>query len=103
MWDTTGKKDKIVVFDNAVLVLGNENSSNNIVNELMLSANELNIYGKSSPMEFNNRNETTGTGSLLQQIKYDPENAYKTIFKNKLEQLNHRPASPDFYVKPVPK
>ena len=80
----------------------NENASNNIVNELMLSANELNIYGKSSLIEFNN-NEPATAELLLQQIKNNPENAYRTILKNKLEKLNHRSSTEDFYVKPIPK
>jgi hypothetical protein len=102
MWNTESEKDKVQVFENMDQGFMKENSSSNIINELMLSANELNIYGKSSLIEYNNLDQP-GTGELLQQIKNSPENAYKTILKNKLEKLNHLSSAGDFYVKPIPK
>jgi len=74
------------------------------VDELLLSANEFNIYGKSSLIEFNYKDNEPANELLIQQIKTNPDNAYQTILKRKLEKLK-QPQGPtsDFTVKPVPK
>ena len=79
-------------------------ASNNIVDELLLSANEFNIYGKSSLIEHNYRDNEPIGELLIQQIKTNPKNAYQAILKNKLNKLKQPQASSsDFNVKPVPK
>ena len=103
MWGYNEKKGNIPVFGNQGNEFIKENSSNNIVNELMLSANELNIYGKSSLIEFNNLDENSANELLIQQLKSNPENLYKTILKNKLEKLKPRELPTDFFVRPVPR
>ena len=72
--------------------------------ELLLSANELKIYGKNSIIEYNYKDNSITDESLIQQIKVNPGKVYNTILKNKLDNLNKRksPVS-DFNVKPVPK
>jgi len=70
----------------------------------LLSANEFNIYGKSSLIEYNYRDEERGNEFLIQQIKINPDNAYRTILKRKLEKLKQpQTSASDFSVKPVPK
>ena len=83
----------------------NENrTSNNIVDDLLLSANELNIYGKSSLLEHNYMDNEPADELLIQQIKTNPKNAYQVILKNKLDKLQQtQEATTDFNVKPVPK
>jgi len=78
--------------------------SNNIVDELLLSANEFKIYGKSALIEYNNRENKFNNELLIKQIKDNPGNAYQKILKNKLEKLKQtKPSTSDFTVKPVPK
>ena len=74
------------------------------MDELLLSANEFNIYGKSSLIEYNYKDNEPANELLIQQIKTNPDNAYQTILKRKLEKLK-QPQAPtsDFTVKPVPK
>ena len=78
--------------------------SNDIVDELLLSANEFNIYGKSSLIEYNYKGDKQANELLIQQIKADPDNTYQTILKNKLQILKQSKNSTfDFNIKPVPK
>jgi hypothetical protein len=78
--------------------------SNNIVDELLLSANEFNIYGKSALIEYNYHDNNQTDELLIQQIKSNPGNAYQTILKNKMQKLKQPQAtSSDFNIKPVPK
>lgn len=77
--------------------------SGNIVDELLLSANEFNIYGKSSLIEYKYP-ENRPDNELIQQIKTNPDNAYQAILKRKLERLKQPQSSAtDFTIKPVPK
>jgi len=103
MWDTTGDKDRLMVFDKTETGLENVDATNNIVNELLLSANELNIYGKSSLIEYNNRYEPETAELIREQIKTNPEKAYSEILKNKLKNLKRKSGDADFSVKPIPK
>lgn len=104
MWNKGEKFENISIFNNLGGTSGERKLSNNIIDELLLSANEFNIYGKSSLIEYNSRdNNQTGT-LLIQQIKNNPDNAYQNILKRKLEKLKQPQASAsDFSVKPVPK
>jgi hypothetical protein len=79
--------------------------SNNIVDDLLLSANEFNIYGKSSLIEYNYRDNSRSGELLIQQIKSNPGDAYQTILKNKMQKLKQpqATAASDFNIKPVPK
>ena len=92
-----------MVFDNTEKELENVDATNNIVNELLLSANELNIYGESSLIEYNNRYESEPSQLILEQIKTNPAKAYSTILKNKLNKLKSKSGETDFSVKPIPK
>ncbi|MFN8244269.1 MAG: hypothetical protein U0X40_09490 [Ferruginibacter sp.] len=103
MWNRADQNDHVAVFDSIPADELRDNPSTDIVNELLLSANELNIYGKSSLIEVN-RHEEGPAVSLLQQLRTNPENAYRTILRNKIEKLNTVKAGDrDFSVKPVPK
>lgn len=76
----------------------------NIVNELLLSANELNIYGSSSLIEYTVKNSRLTDTVLFDQIKTNPEKVYQQILKNKFDKLKQqKTSSSDFSVKPVPK
>ena len=92
-----------MVFDKTETGLENVDATNNIVNELLLSANELNIYGKSSLIEYNNRYEPETAELIREQIKTNPEKAYSEILKNKLKNLKRKSGDADFSVKPIPK
>jgi len=84
--------------------MSTRNTGDNIVNELLLSANELNIYGESSLIDNKYKESKNRTDVLLEQIKSNPVNAYQAILKKKLNKLKKQQSSaPDFYVKPVPK
>ncbi|MFZ1451922.1 MAG: hypothetical protein WAT20_04425 [Ferruginibacter sp.] len=103
-WNTAGNFESITIFNNLDKRSVDKKTYNDIVDELLLSANELKIYGKSSIIEYNYKDNSITDESLIQQIKADPGKAYNTILKNKLDNLNKRksPVS-DFNVKPVPK
>lgn len=104
LWNKGEKFESINIFNNLEELPDGKKISNNIVDELLLSANEFNIYGKSSLIEYNYKNDKPANELLIQQIKANPNNAYQTILKNKLEKLKQPQASTsDFNVKPVPK
>ena len=104
LWNKSEKFESITIFNNLEEPTDGRKISNNIVDELLLSANEFNIYGKSSLIEYNYKNNKPGNELLIQQIKTNPDNAYQTILKRKLEKLKQPQASTsDFSVKPVPK
>ncbi len=99
LWNQGEKSESITIFKNLEELPDGQKVSNNIVNELLLSANDFNIYGKNTLIEYNTR----ANQSLLQQIKVNPGNAYQNILKNKLDKLKQPPTSTDgFNVKPVP-
>lgn len=103
-WNTAVNFESITIFNNLDKRPVDKKTYNDIVDELLLSANELKIYGKSSIIEYNYKDNSITNESLIQQIKANPGKAYNTILKNKLDNLNKRksPVS-DFNVKPVPK
>ncbi len=103
-WNTAGNFESVTIFNNLDKRPVDKKTYNDIVDELLLSANELKIYGKSSIIEYNYKDNSITDESLIQQIKANPGKVYNTILKNKLDNLNKRksPVS-DFNVKPVPK
>jgi hypothetical protein len=104
MWNAPVKsRDAISLFGiNAPELVGNNNESGNIVNELLLSASELNISGETNLIGLNNKGNSY-TGLLLsREMKSNPENVYHRILKQKLEKINTR-SDGDFYIKAVPK
>lgn len=104
LWNKAGNFESITIFNNLEKQSDGKKTYNNIVDELLLSANELKIYGKSSIIEYNYKDNRITDELLIQQIKANPGKAYKTILKNKLDNLNNRKtAVSDFNVKPVPK
>ena len=104
MWNKGEKFENISIFNNLEETSAERKLSNNIIDELLLSANEFNIYGKSSLIEYNSRDQKQADAFLIQQIKTNPDNAYQNILKRKLEKLKQPPAGgSDFSVKPVPK
>ena len=104
LWNKGEKFESITIFNNLEEKSVGRKISNNIVDELLLSANEFNIYGKSSLIEYNYRDNNRANELLIQQIKANPNNAYQTILKNRLEKLKQPQAAiSDFNVKPVPK
>jgi hypothetical protein len=104
LWKQGEKFESITIFNNLEGLPNTRRVSNNIVDELLLSANEFNIYGKSSLIEYNYKEDKRTSELLLQQIKANPDNAYQAILKNKLQKLRQpKSAISDFNVKPVPK
>lgn len=103
LWNRADRFEKLTVFNNLDQTVSTDNASDNIVNQLLLSANELNIYGKSSLIEYSVNSTTPSDEILLEQIKINPDNAYKKILKNKLDKLKQQPSTSDFNVKSVPK
>jgi hypothetical protein len=70
----------------------------------LLSANELNIYGQSSLIDYNINKESQAGGLLFEQIKENPKKAYQDILKNKIYKIKEKQAaSSDFNILPVPK
>ena len=104
LWNKGEKFESVTIFNNLEELPTGRGGSNNIVDELLLSANEFNIYGKSSLIEYNYKGDNSINELLIQQIKANPDNAYQTILKNKLQKLKQpKNSSADFNVKPVPK
>ncbi|MBL7702547.1 MAG: hypothetical protein JNM14_09865 [Ferruginibacter sp.] len=104
MWNQSEKTESLTIFNNLEHLQEGKKGYNNLVDELLLSANEFNIYGKSSFIEYNYRDDNSTNELLIGQIKTNPEKAYQTILKNKIKRLKQQqPVSPDFNVKPVPK
>ena len=104
LWNKGEKFDSVTIFNNLEELPTGREVSNNIVDELLLSANEFNIYGKSSLIEYNYKEDARANELLIQQIKADPDNTYQAILKNKLQILKQQKNSTsDFNVKPVPK
>lgn len=104
LWKKAGNFESITIFNNLEKQPDRTKTYDNIVDELLLSANELKIYGKSSIIEYNYKDNRITDELLIQQIKANPDKAYKTILKNKLDNLKN-PKTPvsDFNIKPVPK
>lgn len=103
-WNKGEKFENIAIFNNLEELPEAKKGSNNIVDDLLLSANEFNIYGKSSLIEYNYRDNNRPDELLIQQIKSNPGNAYQTILKKKMEKLKQpQTAASDFNIKPVPK
>ncbi|MFZ1783740.1 MAG: hypothetical protein WAU23_00955 [Ferruginibacter sp.] len=101
-WNRGEKLESTNIFNNLEELNEKSKATNDIVNDLLLSANELTIYGKSSLIEYNK--DGVKTDMLLEEIKADPAKAYQRILKNKLNNLKRKASAvPDFYVKPVPK
>ena len=104
LWNKNDKPENITIFNNLDYAPNGKKVSNNIVDELLLSANDLNIYGKSTLIEYNYRDNEPIGDLLIQQIKADPKKAYQIILKNKLDKLKRAQQTiSDFNVKPVPK
>ena len=104
LWKKGEKFESITIFNNLEGLPNTKGVSNNIVDELLLSANEFNIYGKSSLIEYNYKGDNRTNELLIQQIKINPDNAYQVILKNKLQKLKQpKSSTSDFIVKPVPK
>lgn len=79
-----------------------DNSSGEIINELLLSANELTIAEKKSFINLflksGNDYEEAGAGTISRKR----EDVYKNILQRKLYRLNGK-TKEDFSVRPVPK
>lgn len=104
LWKKGEKFETISIFNNLEVLPNGKGVSNNIVDELLLSANEFNIYGKSSLIEYNYKGNNRTSELLLQQIKANPDDAYQEILENKLQTLKQgKSSTSDFNVKPVPK
>lgn len=104
MWNENEKTESLTIFNNLEHLEGVKRGDNNLVDELLLSANEFNIYGKSSLIGSNYRNENTDDELIIRQIKANPEKAYQAILRNKIKRLKQQQTtSSDFNIKPVPK
>lgn len=104
LWNKGEKFESIAIFNNLRGLPNGRGVSNNIVDELLLSANEFNIYGKSTLIGYGYRDNNRNSELLIQQIKANPDDAYQEILKNKLQTIKQTKSSTsDFNVKPVPK
>jgi hypothetical protein len=104
LWKQGEKFESISIFNNLEVLPNGKAVSNNIVDELLLSANEFNIYGKSTLIEYNYKGNIRNDKLLIQQIKTNPNEAYQAILKNKLQKIKQpKNSTSDFNVKAVPK
>jgi predicted nucleotidyltransferase len=104
IWNSaSGKKDDISLFGKNASELMNNNASGNIVNELLLSAREINISGNSSLMVFSNKNNYADGLQFTREMKENPEKLYQQILNQKLQRIAVKQSKEDFYIKPVPK
>lgn len=102
MWDTSEDVDNI--FDNNLIQSAKKNSSLNIVNDLLLSARELNIARNPTLIDFKNKAEASDPLIISNQdVRGNPDNLYHSILQKKLERIKKKSAGEDFYIRPVPK
>lgn len=103
LWNNSDKYESINIFTN-LDIAENKKLNNNIVDELLLSANELKIYGNSIIIDYSFNDNNLNDEVLIEQIKANPGNAYQNILKNKMDKLKKtkKPVT-DFIIKPVPK
>lgn len=96
------KPAEIILFDDKTVVYNSEKSSENIVNRLLLSAEELKLsdailvspaYKHTTPdVHFLNTADNINAGQV-----------YSSIFKRKLEKVSKPQAGTDFYIKELPR
>lgn len=80
----------------------NPTSSDETINDLLLSANELTIAEKKSFISLYHRQGDDTEIPIYQKAKDKRYEIYKQIFQRKMNKLNGN-SSADFSVKPVPK
>lgn len=95
------KPADVILFDDKTVVYNSEKSSENIVNKLLLSADELKL---SDAILVSPAYKHTASEVLFLNTA-DNENAgqvYSTIFKRKLEKVSKPQTGTDFYIKELP-
>jgi hypothetical protein len=104
MWNTdTQNNDGTNLFGEYASELSADKVSGNIVNDLLLSARDLNISGETSLIDLTNKNTSSAETLVSREMKTDPASVYKEILNKKLQKLGAKPVRHDFYIKAVPK
>jgi hypothetical protein len=104
MWNTDTKNNESTnLFGEYASELSTDKASANIVNDLLLSARDLNISGETSLIDLTNKNVSSAEMQASKEMKSDPARVYKEILNKKLQKLGVKPVRHDFYIKAVPK
>jgi hypothetical protein len=101
LWNDGAKSDDTILFGDKDIVVNVSDGSSNIVNELLISAKELNISGSTlvSPGYKSNPQDEQ---LLTSANKKNTEQVYNAILKRKLEIVTRQNTSHGFAIKPVP-
>ena len=101
LWKDSSRPFDTVLFKDETIALKVSDISGNIVNELLLSANELNISGSGTLISPGFKKSIMDDQSSASGKKYT-EKVYKAILLRKLAKAKRKSSSGDFDVKPVP-
>lgn len=101
LWNDKAHSADAVLFGDKSIVINVSESSSNIVNELLLSAKELNISGATliSPAH---KSHFENDQALNEANKKNTEQVYDAILKRKLENVTRHTSASGFSIKPVP-
>jgi len=101
LWNDGAKSADTILFGDKAIVVNVSEGSSNIVNELLLSAKELNISGSTlvSPGYKSNPQDEQ---LLTSANRKNTEQVYNTILTRKLEKVTRQNTSSGFTIKPVP-
>ena len=102
LWKDSSRPFDTVLFKDETIALKVTDISGNIVNELLLSANELNISGSSTLISPGFKKAIMDDQSSNTSEKKYTEKVYKAILLRKLAKAKRKSSSGDFDVKPVP-
>jgi hypothetical protein len=101
LWNKSTMSPDTILFGDKTIILKESEVSGNIVNELLLSANELNISG-STLISPGYKNYLKNDQFLNSSGKKSPEKIYNDILLRKLEKVTRKSSTSDFTIKPVP-
>jgi len=101
LWNDGAKSADTILFGDKAIVVNLSEGSSNIVNELLLSAKDLNISGSTliSPAYKDNIPDDQAMNAAN---KKNTEQVYNAILKRKLENVTRHTTTSGFTIKPVP-
>jgi hypothetical protein len=102
LWKESSKSFDTILFRDRTIALNGSDISGNIVNELLLSANELNISGSSTLISPAFKKSIMEDQSSANSGKKNTEKVYNAILLRKLAKVTRKSSSSEFAVKPVP-
>jgi hypothetical protein len=102
LWKNSSSQNDTVLFRDTTVALKMSDISGDIVNELLLSVNELNIAGSSTLISPGFIKSIMDEQSSNASGKKHTEKVYDAILLRKLAKVKRKSPSGEFAVKPVP-